>query len=64
MAYLDIERLLKEQNKSKYQLVEALDSNYTIVNNMIDRKTASIYMKTIDKLCDFFDCEPGDLIKR
>ncbi len=64
MAYLDIERLLMEQNKSKYQLVEALDSNYTIVNNMINRKTASIYMKTIDKLCDFFECEPGDLIKR
>lgn len=63
MAYLDIERLLKEQNKSKYQLVEALDTNYTIVNNMIEKKTASIYMKTIDKLCEFFNCQPSDLIK-
>lgn len=63
MAYLDIERLLKEQHKSKYQLVEALDTNYTIVNNMINRKTASVYMKTIDRLCDFFNCTPGDLIK-
>lgn len=64
MTYLDIERLLKEQGKSKYQLVEALDSNYTIVNNMLNRKTASIYLKTIDRLCEFFHCEPGELFKR
>lgn len=35
MVYLNIEELLKKNQKSKYWLVKQLDSNYIVINNMI-----------------------------
>ena len=61
MVCLNIEGLLKEHNKSRYMLVEALNSNYTVINSMINNKTTGIKFETINKLCDFFNCTPADL---
>jgi DNA-binding Xre family transcriptional regulator len=64
MVRLNLEYLLKKHNKSKYWLVKGLESNYTAVNNMIYGVTAGIRFETLDKLCDLFGCEPGDLFIR
>lgn len=64
MIKLRIDELLKEQNKSKYALVKTLNSNYTVINDMIANKKTGINFDTLDKLCDFFECEPKDLFER
>ena len=61
MIYLNIGKLLKETGKSKYALVQALRSNYTVINNMIEQNTTGIKFETIEILCKFFDCAPSDL---
>jgi len=61
MIYLNLERLLKKNKKSKYWLVKQLDSNYTVINNMIANKTTGIKFETIHKLCTLFNCKPNDL---
>lgn len=61
MVYLNIEELLKKNQKSKYWLVKQLDSNYTVINNMIEHNTTGINFETIDKLLKLFDCDFNDL---
>lgn len=61
MVRLNLEYLLEKHNKSKYWLVKNLESNYTVVNNMINGVTTGIRFETIDRLCDLFNCEPGEL---
>ena len=61
MIYLNLKRLLKESKQSKYWLVKQLESNYTVINNMLDNKTTGIKFETISKLCKIFNCTPNDL---
>ena len=61
MLYLNIEKLLEKNGRSKYWLVQELKSNYTVINNMIDNNTTGIKFDTIEKLCELFDCTPNDL---
>ena len=61
MVYLNIEELLKKNQKSKYWLVKQLDSNYTVINNMSAYNTTGINFETIDKLLNIFNCEFNDL---
>ncbi|EEG29187.1 hypothetical protein CLOSTMETH_03300 [[Clostridium] methylpentosum DSM 5476] len=61
MVCLNIEELLKKNQKSKYWLVKQLDSNYTVINNMIAHNTTGINFETIDKLLNIFNCEFNDL---
>ena len=61
MVYLNIENLLKKHNKSKYWLVKALNSNYTVINSMIENRTIGIRFDTIDTLLKLFDCEIDEL---
>ena len=63
MIYLNLKHLLKENKKSKYWLVKQLDSNYTVINNMINNKTTGIKFETIFKLCNIFNCTPNDLFE-
>ena len=61
MMCLNIAFLLKENGKSKYWLVKELNSNYTVVNRMINNETTGISFDTIHKLCTIFNCTPNDL---
>ena len=61
MIYLNLKYLLKHNKKSKYWLVKQLDSNYTVINNMLNNKTIGIRFETIAKLCHIFNCTPNEL---
>lgn len=61
MVHLNIEELLKQNNKSKYWLVTQLDSNYTVINKMINHETNSISFDMIEKLLNLFDCDIENL---
>ena len=58
---LNLKHLLKKNKKSKYWLVRQLESNYTVINKMIDNKTTAIRYETLSKLCNIFNCTPNDL---
>lgn len=64
MVYLRVDELLKKTGKKRYWLVKSMDGNYRTINNMLEKETISIRFDTIDKLCDIFDCTPGDLFER
>lgn len=61
MVHLNIEELLKQNNKSKYWLVTQLDSNYTVINKMINHETNSISFDMIEKLLNLFGCDIENL---
>lgn len=63
MVYLNIKQLLKNKNKSKYWLVNEMESDYQTINAMINNETKGIKFKTIEKLCTLLECTPNDLIK-
>ncbi len=63
MVYLDIGKLLKSRNKTKYWLVKQMESSYPTINDLINNNTTSIRFETINKLCEIFECTPNDIIK-
>lgn len=63
MIYLNIKQLLKEKGKSKYWLVNQLNSGYQAVNDMMENRTKGIRFETIEKLCNVLECEPNDLFR-
>jgi putative transcriptional regulator len=64
MVHLRIKELLNEQKKTKYWFIKHMEGSYRSLSNMMDNKTTSIRFDTIDKLCDIFDCEVGEIIER
>lgn len=67
MVKLNVEKLLKDMNKSKYWLFNELNNispiSYTNFNNLVSNKTKSIKYENIDKLCKILKCTPNDLFK-
>lgn len=64
MVQLRIKELLNEQKKTKYWFIKHMEGSYRSLSNMMDNKTTSIRFDTIDKLCNIFNCEVGELIER
>lgn len=64
MVHLRIKELLNEQKKTKYWFIKHMEGSYRSLSNMMDNKTTSIRFDTIDKLCDIFNCEVGEIIER
>ncbi len=64
MVYLNVKELLENKGKTKYWLVQKMNSDYDTIGAMMDNQTISIRFETIDKLCSVLECEPKDLIKR
>ncbi len=65
MKYLHIrlEELLIERNLSKKKVCSALDIERTNFNRYYRDEFQRIDAKLILKLCDYFDCEVGDLFE-
>ena len=63
MVQLRIKELLNEQKKTKYWFIKHMEGSYRSLSNMMDNKTTSIRFDTIDKLCDIFNCEVGEIIE-
>lgn len=68
MFELNVINILKEKNKSKYWLLNQLNSfddspmlSYTNFNNLLNNKTKSIKYSTLYKLCVILNCSPTDL---
>ena len=62
MVVINIEKLLKEQHKSKYWLCKEMDITLRNLNRIIRSETNSISFRYIEDFCKHLNCTPGDLI--
>ena len=63
MILINIEELLKKNNKSKYWLCCQMNITSRNINRIIRGQTTSISFKYIEEFCHYLNCTPSDLIK-
>lgn len=64
MIHVKVKELLKKQKKSKYWFVKNMEGGYQALTRLMENQTSSIHFDTLEKMCDLFDCEIGDIIVR
>ncbi len=62
MIKLNIEKLLKENKKSKYWLCNHMNMTNRNLNRMIHGQTSAISFKYIENLYRLLNCTPNNLI--
>lgn len=62
MIKINIEELLKNNNKSKYWLRQKMNLTSRNINRIIKGETTSISFKYIEDFCYYLNCTPGELI--
>ena len=63
MIKINIEELLKKNNKSKYWLCQKMNLTNRNLNRIIRGETVSISFKYLEEFCYYLNCTPNDLIK-
>lgn len=64
MVYFRIKELLKKNKKSKYWFIKNMEGGYQSLSHLMDNETKAIHFDTLEKMCDLFDCEIGEIIVR
>lgn len=62
MIRINIEELLKKNNKSKYWLCKQMNITSRNLNRIINCQTNSISFRYIEDFCKYLNCTPADLI--
>jgi DNA-binding Xre family transcriptional regulator len=62
MITFNIEKLLKQQNKSKYWLCQKMNITNKNLNRIINGETVSISFKYLEDFCTYLNCSLTDLI--
>lgn len=62
MVNINVEKLLREQGKSKYWLCQKMNITNKNLNQVIKGKTKSISFKYIEEFCKYLECTPTELI--
>ena len=61
MVKVNIEKLLKENKRSKYWLCNQMEITMHNLNRVILGETKSISFKYIQDFCKYLDCTPSEL---
>ncbi len=61
MVYLNVKDILTKKNKSKYWLVQKMETDWQSVSDMMNNKTKGIKFETLEKLCKILECTPNDI---
>ena len=62
MVLINVDSLLKRQNKSKYWLCKEMNITTRNLNRIINRETNSISFRYIQEFCKLLNSTPADLI--
>ena len=62
MIIININELLKKNNKTKYWLCKNMNITSRNLNRIINGNTTSISFKYIEDFCKLLNCTPGELI--
>lgn len=66
MILFQINKILKDpkyKNKSYRNLASEIGIDHVSFWKMLNNKPYNPSLKMIEKLCNYFDCQPGDIIK-
>ena len=63
MLIINVEKLLKKQNKSKYWLCKNMNITSHNLNRVINGETSSISFKYIEEFCKYLDCSFDELFQ-
>lgn len=55
--------LLAERDMTIYDLSRETGCNKDILNRLKRNQSSQISMEMLDKLCNFFDCQLGDILR-
>lgn len=61
MVKVNIEKLLKDNNRSKYWLCNQMNITMRNLNRVILGATTSISFKYIEDFCKYLNCTPAEL---
>lgn len=61
ITYYKLWDMLNRHDMNKQDLKKAIKCGSDTITAM--SKNEYVNMKTIDKICDFFDCQPADIIE-
>ena len=62
MVNFNIEKLLKDKNKTKYWLCQNMNITTRNLNRVIHGETTSISFKYLEDFCKYLDCTLDELI--
>lgn len=62
MVYVRVKEILKEKKKTKYWFIKNMEGGYQALSHLMDNQTTGIHFETLEKMCDLFECEIGELI--
>lgn len=63
MISFNIEKLLKNKNKSKYWLCQKMNITNKNLNRIINGETSSISFKYLEDFCLYLECSIDELIE-
>lgn len=58
---IDINNILKEQNKTLYWLAKQTDISYDNIYKLANNRTESIKFSNLEKICKALRCTPNDI---
>lgn len=59
--FIDINNILKEQNKTLYWLAKQTDISYDNIYKLANNRTESIKFLNLEKICKALKCTPNDI---
>ena len=62
MVYFRINELLKKNKKSKYWFIKNMEGGYQSLSHLMNNETKAIHFDTLEKMCNLFECEIGELV--
>lgn len=63
MIKINIDNILKQQDKSIYWLAKETDISYNNLLNLIKGKNKSISFEVLEKICLALECNISDILK-
>lgn len=59
---VEIDKILKEKNKTRYWLSKETGVTYTNISNLANNKTSSIKFEVLESICIALECMPSDVL--
>ena len=59
---VNIDNILKQQNKTRYWLSKKIEYSYPSLMNLANNKTDSIQFEILEKMCIALNCTPSDIL--
>ncbi|MGK0575629.1 helix-turn-helix domain-containing protein [Macrococcus capreoli] len=62
MIKIKLDEVLKEKNVSLTELSKAVDVTIANLSILKTGKAKAVRFSTLEAICDYLDCQPGDII--